>query len=71
MLEELLDRYSPRELRDYLSGFVYALNLERTAGRELSVDEERIIAFYMAMCVFPTAPIYQLVQMADRFTGIY
>ena len=72
MLEELLDRYSSRQrLRDYLAGFIYALNLERRAGRQPSCEEQRVIAFYMAMCVAPTAPIYKLVRLADQLAGIY
>jgi len=71
MLEDLLDRYSSRQrLRDYLSGFVSALQLERKV-RSLTFDEERVIAFYMAMCVDPTAPIYQLVRRANVLNGIY
>jgi len=66
MLEELLDKYNSRHrLRDYLSGFVHALNLERRT-RRLTPDEERVIAFYMAMCVADTAPIYRLVRLADQ-----
>jgi hypothetical protein len=71
MLENLLDKCDRSRLQDYLSGFVHALNLERRAGRLVTREEERIIAFYMAMCANPTAPIYKLVQMADRLAGIY